>query len=51
MELKEVLLKRRSVRKFTDEPVSEEMIEELLHPAEEPEARDQYDEKKVHYIK
>ena len=33
MELKEVLLKRRSVRKFTDEPVSEQMIEELLHAA------------------
>ena len=33
MELKEALLKRRSVRKFTDEPVSEEMIEELLHAA------------------
>ena len=33
MELKEVLLKRRSVRKFTPEPVSEEMIEELLHAA------------------
>ncbi len=33
MELKEVLLKRRSVRKFTDEPVSEEMIQELLHAA------------------
>ena len=33
MELKEVLLKRRSIRKFTDEPVSEEMIEELLHAA------------------
>lgn len=33
MELKEVLLKRRSVRKFTDEPVSEEIIEELLHAA------------------
>ena len=33
MELKEVLLKRRSVRKFTDEPVSEEMVEELLHAA------------------
>ena len=33
MELKDVLLKRRSVRKFTDEPVSEEMIEELLHAA------------------
>lgn len=30
MQLKEVLLKRRSVRKFTDEPVSDEMIEELL---------------------
>ena len=29
MELKEVLLKRRSVRKFTDEPVSDEMIEEV----------------------
>lgn len=33
MELKEVLLKRRSVRKFTEEPVSQEMIEELLHAA------------------
>lgn len=33
MELKEVLLKRRSVRKFTQEPVSDEHIEELLHAA------------------
>ena len=33
MELKEALLKRRSVRKFTEEAVSEEMIEELLHAA------------------
>jgi len=33
MELREVLLKRRSVRKFTEEPVSDEMIEELLHAA------------------
>ncbi len=33
MELKEVLLKRRSVRKFTEEPVSSEQIEELLHAA------------------
>ena len=33
MELKDVLLKRRSVRKFTQEPVSDEMIEELLHAA------------------
>ncbi len=33
MEVKEVLLKRRSVRKFTDEPVSDEMINELLHAA------------------
>ena len=33
MELKEALLKRRSVRKFTDEPVSEEMIQQLLHAA------------------
>ena len=33
MELKEVLLKRRSVRKFTEEPVSKEMIDELLHAA------------------
>ena len=30
MELKDVLIKRRSVRKFTDEKVSEEQIEELL---------------------
>ena len=33
MELKEALLKRRSVRKFTEEPISDEMIEELLHAA------------------
>ena len=33
MELKDVLLKRRSIRKFTEAPVSEEMIEELLHAA------------------
>ena len=33
MELKEALLKRRSVRKFTKEPVSEEMTEEILHAA------------------
>ena len=33
MELKEALLKRRSVRKFTKEPVSEDMIEEILHAA------------------
>jgi len=33
MELKEVLLKRRSVRKFTEEAVSEEYISELLHAA------------------
>ena len=33
MELREVLLKRRSVRKFTEESVSDEMIQELLHAA------------------
>lgn len=33
MELKEVLLKRRSVRKFTEEAVSEEHVNELLHAA------------------
>ena len=33
MELKDVLLKRRSVRKFTDEKVSDEVIDELLHAA------------------
>ena len=33
MELKEVLLKRRSVRKFTEDSVSDEMINELLHAA------------------
>ncbi len=33
MEVKEALLKRRSVRKFTDEPVSDDMINELLHAA------------------
>jgi nitroreductase len=33
MELKEVLLMRRSVRKFTDEQVSKAHIEELMHAA------------------
>ena len=33
MEVKEVLLKRRSVRKFTDEKVSDAHIDELLHAA------------------
>lgn len=33
MELKDVLLKRRSVRKFTEEAVSKEHIDELLHAA------------------
>ena len=33
MELKEALLKRRSVRKFTEKSVSKDMIEELLHAA------------------
>lgn len=31
MELKDVLLKRRSIRKFKDVPISNEIIEELLH--------------------
>ena len=31
MELKEVLLKRRSIRKFTDQNISKEIIDELLH--------------------
>ena len=33
MELKEALLNRRSIRKFTSEPVSEEAIDELMHAA------------------
>lgn len=33
MELKEVLLRRRCVRSFIEESVSEEMIDELLHAA------------------
>lgn len=33
MELSEVLLKRRSVRKFTDEPVSDDDINQLMHAA------------------
>ena len=33
MDLKDVLLKRRSVRKFTDEEVSEVHIDELMHAA------------------
>lgn len=33
MELKEVLRTRRSVRKFKEEPLSEEIIQELLRAA------------------
>src|SRR5574344_493708 len=33
MDLEEALLKRRSVRKFTNEPVSKEDIDKLLHAA------------------
>ena len=33
MEVQEALQKRRSVRKFTDEAVPEEMIDTLLHGA------------------
>ncbi len=33
MDLKDVLLKRRSVRKFTEQDVCEELIDELLHAA------------------
>ena len=33
MELKEVLSKRRSVRKFTDQSIPEEYVKELLHAA------------------
>ena len=33
MELKEALLKRRSVRKFTEETVTDDMIDEILHAA------------------
>lgn len=33
MEVEEALLKRRSVRKFTKEPIAEELIDKLLHAA------------------
>jgi len=33
MDVKEALQRRRSVRKFTDEPVSDEMVDVLLHAA------------------
>lgn len=33
MDLKEVLLKRRSVRKFTNQTVNKELIDEILHAA------------------
>ena len=33
MELREALLARRSVRAFTEEPVPDEMIDELMHAA------------------
>ena len=35
MELKEVLLKRRSIRKFREQEVSNELIDELLKSAKE----------------
>ena len=38
MELKEVLLKRRSVRKFTEEPVSKEMIDKNMDVIKEADA-------------
>ena len=38
MELSEVLLKRRSVRKFSAEPVSEEAIDALMHAASSAQA-------------
>ena len=31
VDLKEVLKKRRSIRKFTDDSISDELIDELLH--------------------
>ena len=31
MELKEVLLKRRSIRKFKEDKITKDIIEELLH--------------------
>ena len=33
MEVKEALLKRRSIRKFKEDLISDEIIEELLHAA------------------
>lgn len=62
MELTEVLLKRRihpqkkaeeKVRQMLDIPKSQVPLNLIFigHPAEEPEARDQYEEKRVHYIK
>ena len=33
MEVREALQKRRSIRKYTKEPVSKEQLEELLHAA------------------
>ena len=33
MEVREALKKRRSIRKFTETPVFEKQIEELLHAA------------------
>ena len=33
MEVKDALLKRRSIRKYLDKEVSDEIIEELLHAA------------------
>ena len=41
------------VRQMLDIPKSEIPLNVIFigHPAEEPEARDQYEEKRVHYIK
>ena len=33
MELKEIMLKRRSIRKFSNKKISKEIIETLLHYA------------------
>ena len=33
MEVREALQKRRSIRKYTEEPVSKEQLDELLHAA------------------
>ena len=49
----ELIKKRRSIRSYTDEPVSDADVKALLvpvgHPAESKPPHTKYDEGKIHY--